>query len=342
MSSDEVLQRAIRAARAGQKVEARDLLIELVDVDPQNELAWVWLSGLVDSLEDRIIACENVLTINPANEKVRAYLMELQRQHTSYSLRKNLDDAVDLFDRARGHAQRNDVDTALRLARQALEKHADYEDAWLLIGSISPDIDQQIVALEKASKLNPSNTETISALGQARYRKANPLSTAARLEQLGKFDEALRVYQEQAAKAKNSRDFDRIYKQIIRIEGLQTEKIRYVTPSSSITRLTFAWPLLYLSLALVQLGLNPFAHPVPYVWFGFPWVIVGSFLLSLAEVRSDHLVWKKLFYEQGDGSASARLVTAAAGWFLIILPHVLLILDSLTRLQNFKIPPMPS
>jgi tetratricopeptide (TPR) repeat protein len=341
MSSGEVLQRAIRAARAGQKVEARDLLIELVDVDPQNELAWVWLSGLVDSLEDRIIACENVLTINPANEKVRAYLMELQRQHTSYSLRKNLDDAVDLFDRARGHAQRNDVDTALRLARQALEKHADYEDAWLLIGSISPDIDQQIVALEKASKLNPSNTETISALGQARYRKANPLSTAARLEQLGKFDEALRVYQEQAAKAKNSRDFDRIYKQIIRIEGLQTEKIRYVTPSSSITRLTFAWPLLYLSLALVQLGLNPFAHPVPYVWLGFPWVIVGSFLLSLAEVRSDHLVWKKLFYEQGDGSASARLVTAATGWFLIILPHVLLILDSLNRLQNFKIPPMP-
>lgn len=341
MSSGEVLRRAIQAARAGRKVEARDLLIELVDVDPQYELAWVWLSGLVDSLEDRIIACENVLTINPANEKVRVYLMELQRQHTSYSLRKNIDDAVALFDRAREHADRNDVDTALRLAKQALEKHADYEDAWLLIGRISPDIDQQIVALEKASKLNPSNAEIISALGQARYRKANPLSTAARLEQLGKLDEALKVYQEQAAKAKNSGDFDRIYKQIIRIEGLQTEKIRYVTPSSSITRLTFAWPLLYLSLALVQMGLNPFAHPVLYVWLGFPWVVVGSFLLSLAEIRSDHLVWKKLFYEQGDGSASARLVTAAAGWFLIILPHVLLILDSLNRLQNFKIPPMP-
>jgi tetratricopeptide (TPR) repeat protein len=341
MSSGEVLQRAIQAARAGRKVEARDLLIALVDVDPQNELAWVWLSGLVDSLEDRIIACENVLTINPANEKVRAYLMELQHQHTSYSLRKNIDEAVNLFDRARGHAVRNEVDTALQLARQALEKHPDYEDAWLLIGRISPDIDLQIAALEKASKLNPSNAEAISTLGQARYRKANPLSTAARLEQLGKLDEALKVYQEQAAKAKNSRDFDHIYKQIIRVEGLQTEKIRYVTSSSSITRLTFTWPLLYLSLALVQMGLNPFAHPMLYVWLGFPWVILGSFLLSLAEVRSDHTIWKKLFYEQGDGSASARLATAAAGWFLIILPHVVLILDSLNRLQNLKIPPLP-
>jgi hypothetical protein len=89
------------------------------------------------------------------------------------------------------------------------------------------------------------------------------------------------------------------------------------------------------------MGLNPFTHPVLYVWLGLPWVIIGSFLLSLAEVRSDHLVWKKLFYEQGDGSAFARSVTAAAGWFLIILPHVLLILDSMNRLQNFKIPPMP-
>lgn len=340
MSSGEIIQMAIQAARAGRKAEARDLLIELVQVDPQNELAWVWLSGLVDSLEDRIIACENVLTINPANEKVRAYLTELQRQYKSYSARKNIDAAADLFNQARAHAERHDINAALGLAQQALEKH-DHEDAWLLIGRISPDIDQQIAAFEKASKLNPSNTEAASALAQAQYRKANPMGMAARLEQLGKFDEALKVYQELAAKAKNSKDFDHIYKHIIRIEGLRKENIRYVRPSSSITRLMFAWPLLYLSLALVQMGLNPFAHPVFYVWLGLPWVIVGSFLLSLAEVRSNHLVWQKLFYEQGDGSTFARFVTAAAGWLLIILPHIFLILDSINRLRNFTIPPMP-
>jgi tetratricopeptide (TPR) repeat protein len=164
MSSGEVLQRAIQAARTGRKVEARALLIELVDVDPQNELAWVWLSGLVDSLEDRIIACENVLTINPANEKVRAYLIQLQRQQRSSSLRKNADAAADLFNRANVYAEQNDIDAALHLAKQAVGKNEDFEDAWLLMGRISPDIDQQIMALEKASKLNPSKTETVSAL----------------------------------------------------------------------------------------------------------------------------------------------------------------------------------
>jgi tetratricopeptide (TPR) repeat protein len=341
MSSAEVLQRAIQAARAGRRDEARDLLLQLVDVDPQNEMAWIWLSGLVDSLEDRIIACENVITINPANEKVRAYLTQLQKQHESLLERKRIDGAIGLLNQARAHAERNDNDRALQLARQALEKHDQNEAAWLLVGRLSPDVDEQLIALEKAHTLNPSNPETVSALRQAQYLKANPLSAAVRLEQLGKFDEALSVYEGLAAKAKNSKEFDHIYKQIVRIETLRKEKIRYVSPTSSITRLTFGWPLLYLSLALVQIGLNPFAHPVFYVWLGLPLVAVGSFLLSLAEVRSNHILWQKVFDEQGDGSNFARLVTATAGWFLILIPHVLLFLDSLNRLQNFKIPPMP-
>jgi len=62
----EVLQRAIQAARAGRKIEARDLLIQIVETDPENEMAWVWLSGLVDSLEDRIIACEPLADLRNA------------------------------------------------------------------------------------------------------------------------------------------------------------------------------------------------------------------------------------------------------------------------------------
>jgi tetratricopeptide (TPR) repeat protein len=341
MASAKILHQAVQAARAGRKEEARDLLLELVEVEPRNEIAWMWLSGLVDSLEDRIIACENVLTINPANDKVRAYLEQLQRKHESELARRKIDEAASLLDQAKACAEQNDPTAALRLARQALEKRSDYEEAWLLIGRLSGDLDQQIGALEEAYRLNPSNSETISALKHARHLKANPMAAAARLEQLGQFDEALKVYQQLAAKTKNSREFDQIYKQIIRIEGLQNEKIRYIAPTSSIARLTFGWPLLYLSLALVQMGLNPFAHPMFYLWLGLPLVTVGSFLLSLAEVRSAHVFWQKLFAEQGDGSPFARLVTATTGWFLVIVPHVLLLLDCLNRLRNFQIPPEP-
>lgn len=341
MSSIEGLQKAIQAARAGRKVEARDLLIQIVESDPQNEMAWVWLSGLVDSLEDRIIACENVLTINPANQKVRMYLEELQRRQKSLLEDKNREEAINLFSEANRYADRKDKATALQLAKQAVEKYDKDENAWLLLGRLSPDIDQQIDAFEKAFQINPSNKETASALEQLRHLKANPIGLAARLEQQGQFEEALKAYHVMASKAKNSREFDHIYKQILRIEGLKKENIRYVSPSSSIARLTLTWPLLYLSLALLQVGLNPFAHPVFYLWLGLPLVMLGSFLLSLAEVRSSHVIWQKLFSEQGDGSQFARLVTASVGWFLIIIPHILLFFDSLNRLRNFTIPPMP-
>jgi tetratricopeptide (TPR) repeat protein len=317
------------------------LLIQAVERDPQNELAWMWLAGLVDSLEDKMIACENVLTINPANEKARAYLTDLQRRQQASLSQKNLEEARDLLNQARAYADRSDIDSALRLARQALEKHDGYEDAWLLIGRIAPDLDQRIEALEKARGLNPSNAESASALQQAKYLKANPISHAARLEQMGKFEHALNVYKDLASKARTSKEFDHIYKQIIRIEGLRNENIRYIAPSASIKRLTFVWPLLYFSLALVQVGLNPLAHPAFYLWVGLLLVIVGSFLLSLAEVRSSHIIWQQLFSEHGDGSTFARFLTAAAGWFLVLIPHLLIILDSLTRLQSFRIPPMP-
>ena len=341
MSSLEVLQRAIQAARDGRKVEARDLLLKIVEVDAQNEVAWMWLSGLVDSLEDRIIACENVLTINPANEKIRAYLEKLQQRQKALLENKNRDDAIHLLDEAKTHAERNDIVTAIRLAKQALEKDDQYEEAWLLIGKLSSDSDQQIGAFEKAYQINSSNREAASTLEQLRHLKANPISAATRLEQLGHFEEALKIYQELASKTRSSKEFDQIYKQILRLEGLQNERIRYVAPSTSILRLTFVWPLLYLSLALVQMGLNPFAHPNFFSCLSLPLVMLGSFLLSLAEVRSSHVIWQKLFDEQGDGSQFARLVTATTGWFLIIIPHILLFLDSLNRLRNFAIPPMP-
>ena len=341
MNSSEVLQRAIQAARAGRKVEARDLLIELVEFEPQNEMAWMWLSGLVDSPEDQIIACENVLTINPANERVRAHLTGLRRRYQAYLERKSLEDAATLLMQANEHVKQNDINTALQLALQSVEKREDCEEAWLLIGRISPDINQQIAALEKALKLNPSNQQTASTLKELHYLRTNPMDAATRLEEMGKLKEALKVYEVQAALAKNLKDFDHIQKQIIRIKRLQEENIPHVSPDSSITRLAATCPVLYLSLILIQMGLNPLKHFNFFLWLGLPLVILGSFMLALAEVRSHHIVWQKLFHEPGIGSSLARTVTAATGWFLVLVPHVLLLLDSLNRLRNFVIPPFP-
>jgi hypothetical protein len=154
-------------------------------------------------------------------------------------------------------------------------------------------------------------------------------------------DDALKLYSELAAKTKDLEKFDHIYKQITRLERLKQENIRYVAPISSIWRLTFTWPLLYFFLVFVQVGLNPFAHQAIILWLGLPWVFAGSFLLSLSEIRTRHLFWKKVFAERGDGSSFARGVTAAAGWIMVIFPYLILLLDSLNRLRTFVIPPEP-
>jgi hypothetical protein len=67
MDLEETLRQAIAAAKEGHSEEARRLLETVLDADERNEQAWLWLSGVVDSDEERAICLENVLAINPGN-----------------------------------------------------------------------------------------------------------------------------------------------------------------------------------------------------------------------------------------------------------------------------------
>jgi tetratricopeptide (TPR) repeat protein len=79
------LPEAIRAARAGQREEARTLLLQIVEDDENNELAWLWLSGVVEADEERRVCLENVLALNPNNEAARRGLAKLEPAATAAS-----------------------------------------------------------------------------------------------------------------------------------------------------------------------------------------------------------------------------------------------------------------
>jgi hypothetical protein len=59
------LQEGIIAIKSGESEKARDLLLRVINADEHNEQAWLWLSGLVETDEERRICLENVLVINP-------------------------------------------------------------------------------------------------------------------------------------------------------------------------------------------------------------------------------------------------------------------------------------
>ncbi len=75
-----LLDEGIAALRAGRKDEARSKLMQVIKADERNEYAWLYLSEAVDSDEDRQICLENVLTINPANERAETELKALENK----------------------------------------------------------------------------------------------------------------------------------------------------------------------------------------------------------------------------------------------------------------------
>ncbi len=63
-----MVREGIRAYRAGNKLEAQSLLMKATELDQYNEDAWLWLSSVVDTDEEKRTCLENVLVINPDNK----------------------------------------------------------------------------------------------------------------------------------------------------------------------------------------------------------------------------------------------------------------------------------
>ena len=71
------LRAGITAVKKGDRMQGRELLQKVVAADERNEQAWLWLSGAVDSAEERQVCLENVLTINPDNTLAQKGLAKL-------------------------------------------------------------------------------------------------------------------------------------------------------------------------------------------------------------------------------------------------------------------------
>ena len=65
---DAWLRGGIEATKAGQKDKARRLLEQVIDADQTNETAWLWLSAVVDTREEKIRCLETALNLNPVNQ----------------------------------------------------------------------------------------------------------------------------------------------------------------------------------------------------------------------------------------------------------------------------------
>jgi ribosomal protein L40E len=77
-----LLAKGVASAKAGQRAEAYNLLLDVVELDRRNEQAWLWLSTVSDSIEDQRICLENALAINPDNTLAQERLAALAANGT--------------------------------------------------------------------------------------------------------------------------------------------------------------------------------------------------------------------------------------------------------------------
>lgn len=73
-------QQAIIAIKSGEKETGHRLLLDIIKADPNNEIAWLWMTQTVNSDNDRLKCLQRVLKINPNNEAAQRGLAILQQK----------------------------------------------------------------------------------------------------------------------------------------------------------------------------------------------------------------------------------------------------------------------
>ncbi|MDY7079330.1 MAG: tetratricopeptide repeat protein [Chloroflexota bacterium] len=157
---DDLLRAGIAAAKSGQREHAHDLLMHVVEQDEENISAWLWLSTVVDSLDDREVCLENVLTLDPDNDVARNGLEVLHRQRVDRTLREGI-----------AAAKSGQREQARELLMRAVEQDERNVSAWLWLGSVVGDLDEREACLENALSLDPDNDAARRGLALVQKQK---------------------------------------------------------------------------------------------------------------------------------------------------------------------------
>jgi tetratricopeptide (TPR) repeat protein len=76
--TSEKLSQAVQLIKSGNKQAALPLLKEVVQADPNNENAWLWLYSCVEIIEQKKYCLQQAIRINPSNENACATLLKLE------------------------------------------------------------------------------------------------------------------------------------------------------------------------------------------------------------------------------------------------------------------------
>ncbi len=161
---NDLLREGIAAARAGQREQARDLLLRAVVLDDTNVQAWLWLGMVADTLEDREVALGNALSLAPGSEAAQKGLVAVRRQKHEQWLREGIAAA-----RAGQRTQ----------ARELLTRLVDEDEgnvmAWLWLSGVVDGEEDRELCLDNVLALDPGNEAAVRGLEKLRREREEQL-----------------------------------------------------------------------------------------------------------------------------------------------------------------------
>ena len=158
-----LLRVGINAAKEGNRAEARLTLLQVTETDPNNETAWLWLASISEYPEELLVFLQNVLKINPENERA----LEWSKQTKSLLSKTFVQRGIDA-------SHQGQKEFAKQCFLQAIVHDAQNEMAWLWLASSTESIEEKCSHLQKVLNINPENETALSSLKSVKNQLAQP------------------------------------------------------------------------------------------------------------------------------------------------------------------------
>lgn len=195
--ANEGLRQAITAVQAGEREAAEEILLGLVQQDPYNEMAWLWLSDVLENFDDRVIALENAIAINPKRVQTRKRLAQI-RQTTPVSENGSQSQSALLEN---GHRQ----ETFRNLLQQV--QHAPQDaSAWFALSQLVDDVADQLAILERGLEYNPNHRQARKRFTQLHLAFRDVLALGKAFQAQNDLPRAVQAYRFAVQHAPSSTD----------------------------------------------------------------------------------------------------------------------------------------
>ncbi len=174
-----LLRSGISLAKEGNRAEARQMLLKVTETESDNETAWLWLASISEYPEELLVFLQNVLKINPENERALEWAKQTKTLLSKTFVQRGINASRD-----------NQKEFAKQCFLQGIVHDSENEMAWLWLASTSEAQEEKISHLQKVLQINPNNETALSSLNavknqasQTLLRKANSAAIAGEREE---------------------------------------------------------------------------------------------------------------------------------------------------------------